>query len=138
MSMSIDQVDQVISLINSARSYDKTVVDLLERIASDFKTHLDNTILPTVDNDEILKTSERDFVDLISFIDKRNNSEAELLSILFGTKQAVRRANTWRFDHDYDYRNRFLDGTREDDKVWAGQDEELGTFTDTRAHYLRK
>jgi hypothetical protein len=95
MSMSIDQVNQVISLINNARSYDKTVADLLERIASDFKTHLDNTILPTVNDDEILKTSQIDFVNLVSFIDKRNNSEAELLSILFGTKQAMRRANTW-------------------------------------------
>jgi hypothetical protein len=137
MSMSIDQVNQVISLINNARSYDKTVADLLERIASDFKTHLDNTILPTVNDDEILKTSQIDFVNLVSFIDKRNNSEAELLSILFGTKQAMRRANTWRFDQDYDYGNRLLDGTREDDMIWAGKDEELGTFTDTRAHYLR-
>jgi hypothetical protein len=113
------------------------VADLLERIASDFKTHLDNTILPTVNDDEILKTSQIDFVNLVSFIDKRNNSEAELLSILFGTKQAMRRANTWKFDQDYDYGNRLLDGTREDDMIWAGKDEELGTFTDTRAHYLR-
>ena len=131
-------MQQVIQTLANADSYQDTVKSIYGRIAGEFGILLNHKIDSTVDNEEILKVCEREFVELISFIDKRNTMEAELLSILFGRKQAMRRANSWRFDHDYDYGNRFLDGTREDDKVWAGQDEELGTFTDTRAHYLRK
>ena len=131
-------MQQVIQTLANADSYQDTVKSIYGRIAGEFGILLNHEIDSTVDNEEILKVCEREFVELISFIDKRNTMEAELLSILFGRKQAMRRANSWRFDHDYDYGNRFLDGTREDDKVWAGQDKELGTFTDTRAHYLRK
>ena len=138
MSMKIDQMDSVIKAIANADSYHDTVKSIYGRIAAEFASLMDNEIQQVVKNEDILKVCEREFVELISFIDKRNTMEAELLSILFGRKQAMRRANSWRFDHDYDYGNRFLDGTREDDKVWAGQDKELGTFTDTRAHYLRK
>ena len=74
----------------------------------------------------------------VQFIDKRNRTEADLLCVLFGKKQAIRRANQYRFDHDYDYGNRLLDGTVMADQEWADKDKELGTFTDTRAHYLRR
>ena len=138
MSMKIDQMESVIKAIANADSYHDTVKSIYGRIAAEFASLMNNEIQAVVKDEEILRNLEQEFIHLVSFIDKRNNMEADVLSILFGKKQTVRRANTWRFDHDYDYGNRFLDGTREDDKVWAGQDEELGTFTDTRAHYLRK
>ena len=137
-SMKIDQMESVIKAIANADSYHDTVKSIYGRIAAEFAKLMDNEIQAVVKKEDILRNLEQEFIHLVSFIDKRNNMEADVLSILFGKKQTVRRANTWRFDHDYDYGNRFLDGTREDDKVWAEQDKELGTFTDTRAHYLKR
>ena len=131
-SMKIDQMESVIKAIANADSYHDTVKSIYGRIAAEFASLMDNEIQAVVKKEDILRNLEQEFIHLVSFIDKRNNMEADVLSILFGKKQTV------RIDHDYDYGNRFLDGTREDDKVWAGQDEELGTFTDTRAPYLKR
>ena len=138
MSMKIDQIETVIKAMANADSYHDSVKCLYSRIAASLSTLMSNAVGSTVDDEEILKDIEQELIHLVSFIDKRNRTEADLLCILFGKKQAIRRANQYRFDHDYDYGNRLLDGTIESDQEWEDKDRELGTLTDTRAHYLRR
>ena len=139
--MKLNQINNVVHSIENATAYHQTVSGIYDRIKETFNRYLlsikDHRPNPTIDDEEILKELEREFIYLVSFIDKRNGMEADLLAVLFGKKQAMRRANAYRFDV-VDFENRLLDNTREDDKVWAGKDEELGTFTDTRAHYLKR
>ena len=136
-SMKIDQMESVIKAMANADSYHDTVKSIYGKIAAEFANLMDNEIQAVVKKEDILRNLEQEFIDLVSFIDKRNRTEADLLCILFGKKQAMRRANMYRFDL-VDFNNRLLDNTRESDAELADKDQDLGTFTDTRSPYFKR
>ncbi len=139
--MKLNDINNVIHLIEMATDYHQTVAAIYDRIKDPFNRYLkaveDHSSNPTIDNEEILKELESEFLYLVSFIDKRNGMEANILAVLFGKKQAMRRANMYRFDL-VDFDNRLLDDTIESDAEWADKDQELGTLVDTRAPYLKR
>ena len=67
----------------------------------------------------IFDDMQRDFVNLVSFIDKRNAHESGLIARLFGPDQNKRRALNYFFADSWDEGNRFLKDSDRDclDKV---------------------
>ena len=86
--MKLNQLNDVVDSIENAASYQQTVSGVYDRIKETFNRYLlsieDHRSNPTIDDEEILKELEREFIYLVSFIDKRNGMEANLLAVLFG------------------------------------------------------
>ena len=80
MSMKIDQMESVIKAIANADSYHDTVKSIYGRIAAEFASLMNNEIQAVVKDEEILRNLEQEFIHLVSFIDKRNNMEADVRS----------------------------------------------------------
>ena len=74
--MKLNDINNVIHSIEWATDYHQTVAAIYDRIKDPFNRYLkaveDHSSNPTIDNEEILKELESEFLYLVSFIDKRN------------------------------------------------------------------
>ena len=104
-------------LIEHIREYDGYVDHYYKKIYRQFEKYIeqDDRVLDT----QIFDDMQRDFVNLVSFIDKRNAQESGLIARLFGPDQNKRRALNYFFADSWDEGNRFLKDSDRDclDKV---------------------
>ena|SRR5210317_61952 len=104
-------------LIEHIREYDGYVDHYYKKIYRQFEKYIeqDDKVLDT----QIFDDMQRDFVNLVSFIDKRNAHESGLIARLFGDDQNKRRALNYFFADSWDEGNRFLKDSDRDclDKV---------------------
>jgi len=104
-------------LIEHIREYDGYVDHYYKKIYRQFEKYIeqDDRVLDT----QIFDDMQRDFINLVSFIDKRNAQESGLIARLFGPDQNKRRALNYFFADSWDDGNRFLKDSDRDclDKV---------------------
>ena len=104
-------------LIEHIREYDGYVDHYYKKIYRQFEKYIeqDDKVLDT----QIFDDMHWDFVNLFSFIDKRNAHESGLIARLFGDDQNKRRALNYFFADSWDEGNRFLKDSDRDclDKV---------------------
>ena len=104
--MDKDKMMRTNVLIEHIREYDGYVDHYYKKIYRQFEKYIeqDNRVLDT----QIFDDMQRDFVNLVSFIDKRNAHESGLIARLFGPDQNKRRALNYFFADSWDEGNRFL------------------------------
>lgn len=115
--MDKDKMMRTNVLIEHVREYDGYVDHYYKKIYRQFEKYIeqDDRVLDT----QIFDDMQRDFVNLVSFIDKRNAHESALIARLFGPDQNKRRALNYFFSDSWDEGNRFLKDSDRDclDKV---------------------
>ena len=115
--MDKDKMMRTNVLIEHVREYDGYVDHYYKKIYRQFEKYIeqDGRVLDT----QIFDDMRRDFINLVSFIDKRNAHESGLIARLFGPDQNKRRALNYFFADSWDDGNRFLKDSDRDclDKV---------------------
>ena len=115
--MDKDKMMRTNVLIEHIREYDGYVDHYYKKIYRQFEKYIeqDDRVLDT----QIFDDMQRDFINLVSFIDKRNAQESGLIARLFGPDQNKRRALNYFFADSWDDGNRFLKDSDRDclDKV---------------------
>tara|TARA_R100001224_G_C3896677_1_gene106989 strand:- start:41 stop:448 length:408 start_codon:yes stop_codon:yes gene_type:complete len=115
--MDKDKMMRTNVLIEHIREYDGYVDHYYKKIYRQFEKYIeqDDRVLDT----QIFDDMQRDFINLVSFIDKRNSHESALIARLFGPDQNKRRALNYFFADSWDEGNRFLKDSDRDclDKV---------------------
>jgi len=115
--MDKDKMMRTNVLIEHVREYDGYVDHYYKKIYRQFEKYIeqDGRVLDT----QIFDDMQRDFINLVSFIDKRNSHESALIARLFGPDQNKRRALNYFFADSWDEGNRFLKDSDRDclDKV---------------------
>ena len=115
--MDKDKMMRTNVLIEHIRDYDGYVDHYYKKIYAQFEKYIEqeDRVLDT----QIFDEMQRDFINLVSFIDKRNAHESGLIARLFGDAQNKRRALNYFFADSWDEGNRFLKGSDRDclDKV---------------------
>ena len=106
--MDKDKMMRTNVLIEHIREYDGNVDYFYKKIYTQFEKYIEQEykVLDT----QIFQDMQRDFANLVSFIDKRNTHEASLIARLFGDDQNKRRALQYFFTGNWDEGNRFLHG----------------------------
>jgi len=115
--MDKDKMINTIDVIKNIKQYSDCANVYYGRIISKFDEYIeqDDRVLDT----QIFNEMQRDFINLVSFIDKRNAHESGLIARLFGPDQNKRRALNYFFADSWDEGNRFLKDSDRDclDKV---------------------
>ena len=109
--MDKDKMMRTIALIENIKQYSDYANIYYDKIISKFESYIeqDDKVLDT----QIFHDLQRDFVNLVSFIDKRNAHESGLIARLFGPDQNKRRALNYYFADSWDEGNRFLHKSKE-------------------------
>ena len=104
--MDKDKMFRTVALIENIKQYSDYANIYYDKIISKFENYIeqDDRVLDT----QIFDDMQRDFVNLVSFIDKRNAHESGLIARLFGPDQNKRRALNYFFADSWDEGNRFL------------------------------